>query len=93
MNLAKPRVLTSPVSGSHIENTSISLSCNASGYPQPNITWTHNENIIISAYNQETLLLRNIESVNSGNYQCIFTNVAGITASNIAVINIYSKLL
>ena len=93
INVAKPRVLTSPVGGSHIEGTSISLSCNSSAYPQATITWTHNGNVITSANNQETLLLSNLASIDSGNYQCIFGNAAGNTTSNIAVVIVYSKSL
>ena len=86
-------MLTSPVSGAHIEGTSISLSCNCSGYPQPTITWTHNGNIITSANNQESLLRSNISLIDGGNYQCVFGNVAGNTTSNIAVVIVYSKSL
>ena len=83
-------MLTSPVGGSHLQGTVLSLSCNSSGYPQPNITWTFNNSVIASA-NQSTLLLGSTVLNHTGSYQCIFENVAGRTVSSMAHIVAYSK--
>ena len=91
--LAKPRVITSPIGGSLLQNTSQSLSCSSFGYPAPNITWTFNSNIITSSNNQTTLVLNAATLNQTGNYQCIFQNAAGTTASAIAHLVVYSKLL
>ena len=91
--LAKPRVLTSPVGGSKLQGTALSLSCSSSGYPQPNITWTFNNTIIDSVYNHETLAIGRTELNQTGSYQCIFENAAGSTASSIANLVVYSKQL
>ena len=91
IDLAKPRVLTSPVGGSHLQGTTLSLSCSSTGYPQPNITWTFNDTIIDSFNDQAMLVLDSTLPNQTGGYQCIFENAAGRTASSIANIIFYSK--
>lgn len=83
-------MITSPTSGSFVEGLSISLSCNSSGFPQPNITWIFNNSVTL-ANNQETIWLTNIGSLNSGLYHCIFQNAVGSTTSSTAVLTVYSK--
>ena len=91
IDLAKPRVLKAPVGGSQLQGTALSLSCSSSGYPQPNITWTFNNTIIDSVNNQAILFLGKTVLNQTGTYQCIFENAAGITASSIANLVVYSK--
>lgn len=91
MYLAKPRVLRSPIGGSLLQGTSQSLSCSSSGYPLPNITWIFNGNIITSNNDRAVLRLGSLLLNQTGNYQCIFKNAAGSTASSIANLIVYSK--
>ena len=80
---------------------SISLSCNATGYPAPTIMWTLNDVHITGVSTSDHFVLDNgLVLVNSyytvnnasvadeGSYVCLFTNDAGNSSLNIATINI-----
>ena len=90
IDIAKPRVQISPSSATALYHSSVSLSCKSSGIPTPNTTWLFNGNPLPGA-NQKLLEFSKVELDKSGNYQCIFQNNAGSTASAIASIIIYSK--
>jgi len=55
---------------------SITLTCQADGYPNPSFSWKFNGKIIHGAQ-QKTLLLTNAVVEDAGNYTCIATNFRG----------------
>ena len=90
VNVAKPRILSAPVSTNTLAGSMVSLICSGSGTPLPNITWLFNGNPIPGA-NQSAIQLVNVDSTKTGNYQCLFQNNAGSTISAIAKLFVYSK--
>ncbi len=84
---------------------SISLSCNATGYPAPTIMWTLNSVLITGVTTSDHVALDNgLVFVNSyytvndasvqdgGSYMCLSTNDAGNTSLTVATINIQGLL-
>ena len=73
-----------------LNGTSVNFRCTGNGNPSPNITWLFNGNPI-PQQNLPELSILNVTLLNTGNYQCLFQNDAGSTASAIAVLIVYSK--
>ena len=90
IDLAKPRIHSAPVSRNVLAGSLVSLNCNGSGIPSPNITWLINGNPILGA-NQPTIRFVNVDLGKTGNYQCLFQNNAGSTISAIGTLFVYSK--
>jgi len=61
-----------------IENETISLLCNVTGFPKPNITWTNNDQTSSSG---SSLVLENVLRNQSGIYTCSADNGIGMTPS------------
>lgn len=77
----------------------LQVKCNGIGYPVPIILWfkdgiLYNRQIRSMTNNSEiqgVLTIRNISSMDEGQYQCQLSNSAGIVKSQPAVILVYSK--
>ncbi|KAK3747198.1 hypothetical protein QZH41_011815, partial [Actinostola sp. cb2023] len=63
---------------SPIENETISLLCNVTGFPKPNITWTNNDKLSSKG---SQLVLENILRNQTGIYTCSADNGIGMTPS------------
>ena len=68
---------------------SITLTCQADGYPNPSFSWKFNGKIIHGAQ-QKTLLLTNAVVEDAGNYTCIATNFRG-SKETTRVVNVECK--
>ena len=58
---------------------SIRLECYASGIPDPEITWKHNDSILPTI--GDMLIIKEAEIVHNGTYECIAENDAGKISS------------
>ena len=68
---------------------SITLTCQADGYPDPSFSWKFNGKVRNGA-RQKTLLLANVEVKDAGNYTCIATNSQG-SKETTKVVNVECK--
>merc|ERR1711971_617980 len=55
----------------------VKFHCRASGYPSPNIAWTHNGVKLPEFNDKETLIVENVGTENVGTYACNVSNSAG----------------
>lgn len=59
----------------------VTLKCNVTGNPKPNIQWYHNGKLIeydwLVTYEEPKLVIQTYEEKDKGVYQCVATNVAG----------------
>ena len=77
--------MVKPLSQDIIEGNDVRLLCNASGNPQPKITWTRQGNSDILS-SSKTLLLRNVVSEDDGSvYMCRVKNYLGSKQASVTV--------
>ena len=85
-----------PVRTSRVDaGQNLTLKCNASGDPLPNITWTREgatqANQLVNAIGYR-LYLVNVQKEDVGSYRCTANNGYGI-ASSLALVNVRCKYL
>ena len=80
-----PEIVTAPSDKYVVEGNSLNLFCNATGSPQPHITWTtEGESSVLSS--SETLELTNLRSKDSGQvYICKVNNSLGFAEANATI--------
>ena len=71
------------------------LDCQASGDPEPSISWLRNETLLVNStkyaiLQNGSLWIRDIEDTDAGNYCCQAANIAGVDLS-ITNLIIYGK--
>ena len=59
------------------ESSDLDLSCNATGNPSPNITWSKAADPSVNLASDEVLKLKNVSKNDSGVYQCVASNGIG----------------
>lgn len=77
----------------------MTLSCNATGNPQPTISWTRNgfpvntsNNSSISFSEDKKLLtITNVNRTDSGEYRCLANNSLGNETSDVARLDVQCK--
>ncbi|XP_074634697.1 hemicentin-1-like isoform X4 [Acropora palmata] len=80
-----PEIMLKPLSQDIIEGNDVRLLCNASGNPQPNITWMRQGNSDVLS-SSETLLLRNLVSEDDGSvYTCRVENYLGLKQASVTI--------
>lgn len=57
-------------------NQTITLTCQADGFPSPSFSWKFNRNTLKGTV-QNTLTVRNAEVKDAGNYTCVAANDFG----------------
>ena len=93
----KPSITTHPEGDTVTEGDYVTLSCNATGNPAPNISWTRKGSPLnaggrISFSDGEMqLTITNVHRTDSGEYQCVATNRVGKDTSNAATLNVQCK--
>ncbi|CAJ1063358.1 neural cell adhesion molecule 1a isoform X11 [Xyrichtys novacula] len=72
-------------------STSALLACDADGFPEPTVTWAHN-NIVLETGDKYTLnedgselLIKDVKKVDEGDYTCIAKNKAGEKAEEVSL--------
>lgn len=89
---APPRIRKAPVLESEVSvGQKVTLKCNASGDPTPNIKWAKDgvarSKFHVSGYK---LNLANVQRKDIGSYRCIASNRYGV-ASSISMVTIHCK--
>ena len=82
-----------------IDEGDLLLTCNATGYPTPSISWTKDGSVInasgdprIGIAEQNTKLrIINASRVDDGLYRCVASNSLGNATSNAAILDVQSK--
>ena len=83
--LVPPEIVTAPADEKVVEGNSLNLSCNATGNPQPDITWTKERERSVQS-TSETLELRNLSSKDNGQvYICKVNNSLGFDEANATI--------
>ncbi|CAM9592142.1 unnamed protein product [Lampetra fluviatilis] len=77
-----PRAVVSPLNQTFRAGGEVHIGCTASGYPAPQIVWTHNEMFIMNTgrhmVDQEgSLTIRDTVRRDAGTYGCLASNAAG----------------
>ena len=67
---------------------SLTLTCQADGFPKPSYSWTFNGGAIGDS--QNTLQLASAQVLNAGNYTCVATNTFG-SAQETRLVNVRCK--
>ncbi|XP_077962958.1 neural cell adhesion molecule 1a isoform X11 [Gasterosteus aculeatus] len=67
------------------------LACDADGFPEPSVTWTHN-NVVLETGDKYTLsddgselLIKSVKKVDEGDYTCIAKNKAGEKSEEVSL--------
>ena len=89
IHLAKPRILVSPQNYTIIQGTTVTLTCNSSGNPQPIILWMKEGHLVLKGKGANTLTFDHIKVQDSGRYQCISSNLAGNVSSVSSFLFVY----
>ena len=93
----KPSITTHPEGDTVTEGDYVTLSCNATGNPAPNISWTRKGSPLNAggrisfSDGEKQLTITNVHRTDSGEYQCVATNRVGKDASNAATLNVQCK--
>ena len=92
--LVPARITVQPARTSRVDaGQNLTLTCNASGDPKPNITWTREgatqANQLVNATGNR-LYLVNVQKKDVGSYRCTASNGYG-TASSLALVNVICK--
>ena len=81
-----------PANQSVLEGGNLTLFCNATGNPTPNITWTK-DSISTVVQQGETYSIVNIQRQAAGDYKCTAWNKVGSQKTGLATVTIHCKLL
>ena len=94
----KSEITTHPSNVTKTEGESVTLHCNAIGYPLPTLSWTkdgcdigNNSRISFSA-DKKQLAITKASRVDSGAYRCVANNSLGIDTSMAAVLDVQCEL-
>ena len=80
-----------PANQTILEGSNITLHCNSTGNPTPNITWTKDGNLTV-LYQGETYNIVNIQRQAAGDYTCTAWNGVGEQKNATATVTVHCKL-
>ena len=83
---------SAPVHQVVVEGSNLTLHCNATGNPTPNITWTKDGSSTV-LYQGETYSIVNIQRQAAGDYKCTAWNGVGEQNNSTATIAVHCELL
>ncbi|XP_068571745.1 neural cell adhesion molecule 1a isoform X2 [Cebidichthys violaceus] len=90
------RARLSEVNATADTDRSALLACDADGFPEPTVTWAHN-NVVLETGNKYSLsddgselLIKSVKKVDEGDYTCIAKNKAGEKAEEVSL-NVFVK--
>ena len=83
------------------EGYNITLTCNAFGNPEPNVSWTvigprmdiSNNHRISFSQDKKKMIITNVARTDSGQYRCMATNSLGDATSHVATLDVQCKLI
>ena len=88
---ADPSVITfAPANQSVLEGGNLTLYCNATGNPAPNITWTKDSSSTV-VHQGETYSIVNIQRQAAGDYKCTAWNKVGTQKTGLSTVTIHCK--
>ena len=88
---ADPSVVTfAPANQSILEGGNLTLYCNATGNPTPNITWTKDSSSTV-VHQGETYSIVNIQRQAAGDYKCTAWNKVGAQKTALSTVTIHCK--
>ena len=79
-----------PANQSVLEGRNLTLYCNATGNPTPNITWTKDSNSTV-LHQGETYSIVNIQRQAAGDYKCTAWNGVGAQKTALATVTIHCE--
>lgn len=95
----QPEIALNPLNATKVEGENITWSCNATGNPEPIISWifygsnintTYNPRIVFSKGRQE-MTITSIIRTDNGEYQCMASNMLGNVSSRVATLDILCR--
>ncbi|RMX58472.1 hypothetical protein pdam_00022152, partial [Pocillopora damicornis] len=94
--LYQPEIVLHPLNATKVEGENITWSCNATGNPEPNISWIFYGSHIKTTYNpriafskgRQKMTITSIIRMDSGEYQCMATNMLGNVSSRVATLDL-----
>ena len=90
----KPEITAHPKNVTTTEGDILTLSCNATGNPEPGISWTKDGSPISRIYrislsdDNKQLTITNVNRTESGEYRCVASNSLGNDTSNAAEVDV-----
>ena len=90
--LDPPSIISGPINQTVNETRDLRLSCNATGNPQPLITWSKGLVRIGVPLVDDALIVNNVNKSDSGVYQCSASNGIGRDAKASSTVTVNCKL-
>ena len=101
-DLDQTKVSFHPLTARTREGDDLTLSCKASGNPEPTISWTRNGFSVDTRNNSRIRLtvlsdtniqlnITNVSRTDSGEYRCVASNIIGNDSSNVVKLDIQCK--
>ena len=95
----RPEITLYPLNVTEAEGYNITLTCNAFGNPEPNVSWTvigshmdiSNNPRISFSQEKKTMIIMNVTRTDSGEYRCMATNSLGDATSHVATLDVQCK--
>ena len=93
----RPEIATQPQNDTTTEGRNVTLTCNATGNPEPVLSWFKDENLVKSSRrisfpaDSKLLKITNVYRTSSGKYLCVALNEVGNASLKIALLNIQCK--
>ena len=94
-----PEITLYPLNVTEAEGYNITLTCNAFGNPEPNVSWTvkgphmdiSNNPRISFSQDKKKMIITNVKRTYSGEYRCMATNNLGDATSHVATLDVQCK--
>ena len=95
----RPEITLYPLNVTEAEGYNVTLTCNAIGNPEPNISWTvkgsrmdtSNNPRISFSQDKKKMIITNVTRTDSGEYRCMATNSLGDATSHVAKLDVQCK--
>ena len=88
--LVEPQILNMQCPSSKVEGSKLTLSCNATGNPPPNITWIWKDTGDVLGSNEE-LTFSAVNRSQTGNYQCLARNGIANSSTRTCSLEVFCK--